>query len=145
MKDPRKVPPCRRPASAAILAFLVAASALTAAPAGAEELGRLFLTPQQRKDLDWRRQTNFVEKETVVESLVTVNGRVTRSSGKTTTWINGVPEDDTYGSTDPARVAVQGGTSRVPVKVGQTLDRSRGEVRDAVRGGEIRVPGGAGR
>jgi hypothetical protein len=145
MKDPHKVPPCRGPASTAILALLVAASALTAAPAGADELGRLFLTPQQRKDLDSRRQTsqpNFVEKETVVESLVTVNGRVTRSSGKTTTWINGVPEDDTYGSADPARVPVQGGASRVPVKVGQTLDRSRGEVRDAVRGGEIRVPGG---
>ena len=117
MKDPRKAPPCRRSAGVAVLGFLVVASALSVAPASAEELGRLFLTPQQRQELDWRRQTNFVERETVVESLVTVNGRVIRSSGRTTTWINGVPEDDTYRSADPARVEIGRASCRERVYV----------------------------
>jgi hypothetical protein len=60
---------------------------------------------------------------------------VTRSGGKTTTWINGVAHDDTYRSRDPARVGVQGRS----VKVGETLDRSRGAVTDPLQGGEIRI------
>ena len=139
MRDPRRVPSWRRQARIAILFGFAAASVMPVA--SAQDLGRLFLTPQQRKNLDRQRQADFVAKETVVESLVTVNGRVTRSTGRTTTWINGVPEDDTYRSADPARVAVDGGSSRVPVKVGQTLDRSRGEVKDALQGGQIQVPG----
>jgi molybdopterin-biosynthesis enzyme MoeA-like protein len=62
------------------------------------ELGRLFLTPQQRIELDKRRQANAVEAETVVESTVTLNGQVTRSSGKTTVWLNGVPQYDSAGT-----------------------------------------------
>jgi len=143
MRDPRRTPSWRRPARIAILFGFAAVSAMPVA--SAQDLGRLFLTPQQRKDLDRQRQTDFVAKETVVESVVTVNGRVTRSSGRTTTWINGVPEDDTYRSADPARVAVDGGTSRVPVKVGQSLDRSRGEVKDPLQGGQVQVPAGSGR
>jgi hypothetical protein len=148
MNTPSSAALRRRLASIAILGLWVAASTLPVAPAGAQELGRLFLTPQQRKDLEARRQgqqADAVETQPVVEPLVTVNGRVTRSSGRTTTWINGVPEDDVYRSADPARVPIQGGGIRVPVKVGQTLDRSRGEVRDAVQGGEIRVPAAADR
>ena len=71
----------------------------------------------------------------IVESSVTVNGHVTRSSGKTTTWVNGVPQYDTYSGRDPARVHLQDGT----VKIGQTLDRTRGEVKDNLQGGTVRV------
>jgi len=118
----------------------VAITALQPARSFAQELGRLFYTPQERQELDRRRQSDVVEPEAaVVENLVTVNGQVTRSSGKTTTWINGVPQDDTHRGRDPARVAVDGGTSRVPIKVGQTLDRSRGEVSDTLHGGKIRI------
>jgi len=119
----------------------VTITALQPARSFAQELGRLFYTPQERQELDRRRQSDVVEPEAkaVVENLVTVNGQVTRSSGKTTTWINGVPQDDTYRGRDPARVAVDGGTSRVPVKVGQTLDRSGGQVSDTLHGGKIRV------
>jgi hypothetical protein len=75
----------------------------------------------------------------VVESLVTVNGHVVRSSGKTTTWINGVPQYDTYRGRTPDRVGVESSNSAVGVKVGETLDRSKGEVRDTLQGGEIKV------
>src|SRR5262245_11784331 len=117
----------------------VAITALQPATSFAQELGRLFYTPQERQELDRRRQSDVVEAEVVVENLVTVNGQVTRSSGKTTTWINGVPQDDTQRGRDPARVAVDGGTSRVPIKVGQTLDRSRGQVSDPLQGGKVGV------
>ncbi len=124
-------------------AALCAAAAITLPlPALADDLGRLFFTPQERQALDQRRASNVVEQDApVVESLVTVNGQVTRSSGKTTTWINGVAHDDSYRSRDPARVAVPRGGVRVPVKVGQTLDRSQGVVKDELEGGEIRIHG----
>ena len=101
-----------------------------------DELGRLFFTPQQRQDLDRRRQSNIRESEPpVVESSVTVNGHVARSSGKTTTWVNGVPQYDSYSSRDPGRVHLDTAT----VKIGQTLDRARGEVHDQLGGGEVKV------
>ena len=108
--------------------------------ASAQDLGRIFFTPQQRQDLDRRRNLNVTEETAVVvESLVTVNGHVVRSSGKTTTWINGVPQYDTYRGRTPDRVGVESSNSAVGVKVGETLDRSKGEVRDTLQGGEIKV------
>ena len=107
--------------------------------ASAQNLGRIFFTPQQRQDLDRLRTLNVTESEVVVENLVTVNGHVARSSGKTTTWINGVPLYDTYRGRTPDRVGVESGDTAVGVKVGQTLERSKGEVRDTLQGGEIKV------
>ena len=124
-------------ARSAFAALCAAASITVSAPALADDLGRLFFTPQERQELDRRRASNSVDRgeAPAVESLVTVNGQVTRSGGKTTTWINGVAHDDTYRSRDPARVGVQGRS----VKVGETLDRSRGAVTDPLQGGEIRI------
>jgi hypothetical protein len=120
--------------------LLVACAACTAVPVAAEDLGRLFFTPQQRQELDRRREANVMESgTTTVESTMTVNGHVARSSGKTTTWINGVPQYDGPRSRDPARVTVGGseGEPPVEVKIGQTLDKTRGEVKDGLGGGRI--------
>jgi hypothetical protein len=125
----------RRLAARALLALAVGAGLAPALPAAADELGRLFFTPQQRQELDRRRASNIQEKEVVIESSVTVNGHVARSSGKTTTWVNGVPQYDTYSGRDPSRVHLQDGT----LKIGQTLDRGRGEVKDGLQGGTVRV------
>jgi len=125
---------------ATLLAALLLAAAAT--PAAGTDLGRLFYTPQQRADLDRKRATNAVEAEVVVESLVTVNGRVSRSSGKTTTWINGVPQYDTYTGRDPSRVAIDDNGTDTTVSVGDTLDRTRGEVRPAVEPGDIEIKRG---
>lgn len=111
-----------------------------AGSAAADEVGRLFFTPQQRQELDRRRDTNVVETETLVESTVTLNGHVVRSSGKTTTWINGVPQYDAYRGRASDRVGIESGDKSVGVKVGQTLDRNRGEVKDPLGGGRIVVP-----
>ena len=114
-------------------------------PAPAQEiLGRLFFTEQQRQDLDRRRQANIQETAVVVESTVTVNGQVSRSSGRSTTWINGVPQESARKPLDPARVTLPGGEGApsVSLKIGQTLDKIRGEIRDPVAGGSIETPSG---
>ena len=124
-----------------ILALL---AAVVRAPisAAAEDLGRLFFTPAQRQDLDRRRAANVQETATVIrESTLTLQGQVSRSGGKTTTWINSVPQHDTYGSSDPARASIQTGENEptVELKVGQTFDRVRSETRDGLGGGKIKV------
>ena len=111
-------------------------------PAAAyENLGRLFFTPQQRQDLDRRRRANILDATISTERSVTVNGQVSRSSGRTTTWLNGVPLESARSPRDPARATLSGeGDTSVTVKIGQTLDKGRGEVKDPIEGGRIVVP-----
>ena len=115
----------------------------TPAAMAAEPLGRLFLTPQQRQDLDRRRATNRAEEEApqVKEGPLTLDGHVQRSSGKTATWVNGVPQYDSHDSPDPARVTVvpNAGEPGVSLKVGEIYERASGEVRDSLQGGQINV------
>jgi len=136
---------CHSEASSRGICFFIAFALTIAAPAtvAAEELGRLFLTPQQRQDLDRRRATNRAEEEApqVREGPLTLDGHVQRSSGKSATWINGVPQYDSPASRDPARVTVvpNEGEPGVSLKVGQIYERMSGEVRDSLEGGEILV------
>lgn len=122
--------------------------------AQAQELGRLFFTPEQRAALDARRKARVPDKPAAApatESPITrVNGAVQRSGGKSTVWVNGemIPEDAQAGG---ARVAPGGsargrvsipageGTQQHELRVGETLDRSSGEVRDVIGDGEIRI------
>jgi len=123
-----------------VLRAAFAVALLAAAPGSpAQDVGRLFFTPQQRQDLDRRRELNVTDSPIAVEPAVTVNGHVTRSSGKTTTWINGVPQYDTYRGRAPDRVAITSGAVVQGVKVGQTLDHGKGEVHDPLEGGRIKV------
>ena len=127
-----------------LLAPTLLLGVVTGQVAAQENLGRLFFTEQQRLDLDRRRQANIQETAVVVESTVTVNGQVSRSSGRSTTWINGVPQESARKPLDPARVTLPGGEGApsVSLKIGQTLDKVRGEIRDPVAGGSIETPSG---
>jgi len=129
---------------ACIALFLSLQSVVPAAAAA--ELGRLFLAPQQRQDLDRRRATNKAEEETPVAVEVKVgplmlNGHVQRSGGKTTTWINGQPTSDSHSSRDPAQVTVvpNEGEAGVRLKIGETLDRNSGQIHGSLQDGEIRI------
>lgn len=106
-----------------------------------DNLGRLFFTPQQRQDLDRRRQANIQESTVTVNSFVTVNGQVSRSNGKNTVWINGVPQETSRKPADPSRVTVQGGEGEpsINLKVGETFDRVRGQIKDPANGSETVV------
>ncbi len=125
------------------LILMLMCFAASASATAAEELGRLFLTPQQRQDLDRRRATNRTEEEApqIREGPLTLDGQVQRSSGRTTTWINGTPQYDSYSSRDPARITVtpNEGEPGVRLKIGQTYDRASGQVRDKLGGGEIKM------
>jgi hypothetical protein len=118
-----------------LAALLLSAICVDRAAAAEAALGRLFFSPQQRQDLDRRRQANVQESAVTANSFVTVNGQVSRSSGKTTVWINGIPQETSKRPLDPARVNLQGGEGEASInlKIGQTLDRVRGEVKDPAR------------
>lgn len=128
-----------RSSAASGFAALVLALAGHSHLACAEEVGKLFFTPQQRQELDRKRLANVVEQETIVVSLVTMNGHVTRSSGKTTTWVNGTPQYDMFRPRDPRQFNISEDAGAPAIKVGQTLDKNSGEVRDSLSGGEIKV------
>lgn len=107
-----------------------------------EELGRLFLTPAQRQELDRRRLLNIQEVAVSGQDLISVTGQINRSSGKSTTWINGSPQEDVYRNPrDPSRITLSGGEGEpgVDIKVGQTIDKTRGAVTDGLAGGEISI------
>ena len=139
---------CRK-AALVTLALALAAGAMPAYAAdtndtsdAAGSLGRLFLTPAQRTDLDKRRQADAQDVLISVDNFVTANGQISRSSGKSTSWINGKPQHDLSRTRDPARVLVPNGEDQppVPLKVGETYDKVRGDKRDVVGEGQVRVP-----
>ena len=129
---------------ALILYALVLLSLAAPAAAAADELGRLFFTPEQRQDLDRRRASNRAEEEApqIREGPLTLDGHVQRSSGRTTTWINGTPQyDEPPAGRDAARVTVvpNVGVPGVSLKVGETYERASGAVSGVLNGGEIVV------
>jgi len=112
----------------------------------AQDLGRLFFTPEQREALDARRKARVPDKPAaavVVSPTTRVDGLVKRSGGPSTVWVNGeaLPE----GSGDAPRIApslsvtLGDGGRRTALKPGEILDRGTGEVRDIIGDGEIRV------
>lgn len=130
------------------LALSLALAAAAATPgAQAQELGRLFFTPEQRAALDARRKARVFDKPATVmvaSPTTRLDGIVRRAGGRSTVWLNGEPLSEGSQSEavrlEPGRATVPVGESgsRVPLRVGETLDRGSGEVRDLV-GGEIRV------
>jgi hypothetical protein len=124
---------------------------IAAAPVAAQELGRLFFSPEQRAALDARRAARLPDKpSTVAESPTTrVDGFVARSSGRSTVWIDGeaLPEGvqpeglRLQRGRDASRVNVFLGEEarRVELRVGETLDRSTGEVKGVIENGQVKV------
>lgn len=103
---------------------LIAPGAAWAQP---EPLGRLFMTPQQRAALDRQRH---LDRSSVIDNTapITLNGRVSRSSGHNTAWINGIPMDER----DTAALG------RVPLRPGETIGGQEGDVTtDLLKGGTI--------
>ena len=92
------------------------------AAVNAEELGRLFFTPEQRAQMDY----NYAREVRPDDDTRTLelNGIVQMHGGKRTAWINGVPQ--AVGPSDertPESVPVKlpGQNSSVKLKVGQRV------------------------
>jgi hypothetical protein len=114
-------------------------------PVEAQDLGRLFFTPEQRAALDARRKARVPDKPAAVPLVISpttrLDGYVRRSDGRSTVWVNGASADDTAPQAD-GRVSVGVGDSRarVRLKPGEVLDRSSGEVTDVLGpSGELTV------
>lgn len=129
-----------------LVAFAFAMPSATSA----EELGRLFFTPERRQQLDHQRQFNLEEQRGAPEApTLTINGVVTRSSGQRTVWVDGVPHkasEVTNGiivepqKENPGRVAVQtGDISAEDIGVGGSISRNTGETTDVIGTGHIRT------
>ena len=141
--------------------LIAIAFATCAAAAQAQELGRLFFTPEQRAQLDERRKTHVPDKPAavLVESPSTrLDGYVKRAHGESTLFVNGeaIPEGvqtegmqvvPDHASADRATIVTGDGGKRVRLKVGESLDRGTGTVRDVVDGevGVARPRAGASR
>lgn len=125
--------------------------ALAPVAAGAQELGRLFFTPDQRAALDARRKARVPDKPAATpqaeEPTTRVDGVVRRSGGKSTVWINSEPVADDPrragahpgDKSDSVSVPVGESAQRYDLRVGETLDRGSGEVRDVVGKDAVKV------
>ena len=132
-----------------ILAAALAASAVPY-PASGQELGRLFFTPEQRQMLDRQRQLNaevHQEIQRPEDPVLTIDGVVTRSSGKKTVWINGIPQNEndtasgisaTPHSRNPGTLILRVDKSAATsVRVGGSVNHSTGETGDVLGNGRI--------
>jgi len=126
-------------------AALLVIGLLICLPVKAQDLGRLFFTPEQRAALDARRKARVPDKPAAAPLLFSpttrLDGYVRRSDGRSTVWVNGASVDDAAPRAD-GRVSVGVGDSRARarLKPGEILDRSSGEVTDGLGpSGEIRV------
>jgi LEA14-like dessication related protein len=102
-------------------------------------MGRLFLTPDERAQLD-RLRNNQGEAIAVAtpQRQLTLNGVVTRGNGKTTAWVNQQPQTDFTSTvqgvnlrptTIPATISLQlSSGQRIQLKAGQTFDTTSGSV-----------------
>ena len=111
-------------------AFGLTASTL----ASAEELGRLFYTPEQRAQLDY----NYAQgaDSTNNSSTLMLNGIVQKHGGKRTIWINGIPQQagaSNERSPDSVPVAVPGEHKSVKLKVGQRVLLNPSSSPDAIK------------
>ena len=117
-----------------------------------EALDRLFFTPERRQQLDRQREMKTLDSQQVAaDPVLTVDGIVTRSSGKRTAWINGSPQHEADTGTGvvvrmqrehPGKVMVH--TNSVPAakaRVGETVNSSTGQTQDLLNGGTLSVHG----
>ena len=141
----------------ALLIAWAAASALLPCMATAQsdptapELGRLFYSPERRAQLDRQRLLNIRQTQAIEGSLLTLDGVVKRSSGKSTVWINHRPQTESDSTRtgiaavpnakNPANVRLTPGEDTgVDLRVGEAINRGTGERSDRLGGGTIVVP-----
>jgi hypothetical protein len=88
----------------------------------AEELGRLFFTPEQRTQLDYS-YTREADSDNNDRALM-LNGIVQKRGGKRTVWINGVPQQmgrSDENTPESVPVPLPGQNKSVKLKVGQRV------------------------
>lgn len=123
------------------------------AQAEPEGLGRLFFTPEKRLLLERQRLANIQETQTLEGATLRLDGVVQRSSGKSTVWINGRPQDENDAPrtgvkvwltpSNPSRASlISGEEAPTQLTVGEEVNRATGERNDRLGGGTVKTPAG---
>jgi hypothetical protein len=132
-------------------AFVLLGAAFVPRVATAQDLGRLFFTPEQRAALDARRKARLPDTPAggAPSHTTRIDGSVRRSSGKSTVWVDGSAVPDGVqpeglrirrgGDASRVTVIVGEDNRRVDMRVGETLDRATGAVKDVIGSGALRV------
>jgi hypothetical protein len=112
-------------------------------------LGRLFMAPEARANLERQRQYNIQETRSLEGDTMRLDGVVVRSSGKSTVWVNNRPQNENVRGTgvtaNPSRqrpgraTLTTGAEPPVDLKVGVTVNQATRETSGGLAGGEIRV------
>ncbi|MDP1605183.1 MAG: hypothetical protein Q8L93_00805 [Rhodocyclaceae bacterium] len=133
------------------LILVLAASGLVAQTTLAADppLGRLFMTPEWRANLERQRQLNIQETRSLEGGAMRLDGVVLRSSGKSTVWVNNRPQTETSRDTGVAVAPAPGKHGRATLitgeetpaqlAVGETINRATRETAGGLASGEIRV------
>ncbi len=142
-------PPARlMPALVGLLGLAVLAPARAA---DAQELGRLFFTPERRATLDRQRAFNIQEARTLQGNSMSLDGVVYRSSGKSTVWINRQAQPDGDSSrtgvgavvsprTPGSALLAPGEETPAQLKVGETVNRATGKRDTRLGDGSVVAP-----
>lgn len=129
--------------------------------ARAQGVGRLFMTQQERMELERVRQggkplaareetqaAHIPDARFPIDSSLTIDGYVQRTgSGKSTVWINAQPQNENErtqglrllpGKGKTGAVALQLPSGRnVQLKAGQSIDMSTGHIREGYEAGVV--------
>lgn len=119
--------------------------------ADAQELGRLFFTPERRAAMERQRTFNIQEAQTLQGTTMSLDGVVYRSSGKTTVWINRTAQTESESTRTgvsalvspkaPGRaVLAPGDEAPAQLNVGETINRATGERNTRLGGGTVTTP-----
>lgn len=129
--------------------FLLAVAYLACGEAAAEPLGRLFFTPERRAVLERQRQMNVQKVQTLEGSVMSLDGIVTRSSGKSTIWVNQRPQHEnasrtgvtaTVATKSPERaVLAPTDEQAASLRVGESINRGTREKMSGLGGGQVIV------
>lgn len=140
---------------APIFVLAMAPSAAQSAPAKQasqpQTVGRLFFTPERRIALERQRLSKVRDAEPGEGATLSLDGVVARSSGKTTVWINGRPQNEADAANTgiaarvsrrkPGTAVVSAGDDApaLPMRVGDAVNLGTQERQGILGEGSVKV------
>lgn len=115
------------------------------------QIKRLFFSAEKRATLDRQRTQNQQQIRSLQGATLNLDGLVQRSSGKSTVWINGQPQNENEAARNGVNVFLSkkspgsaqiapGDEPPTPMKVGETINRATGERDNRLGNGTVTTP-----
>lgn len=137
-----------------LISMLLLGAAPTASAADADtlpELGRLFYSPDRRAQLERQRLQKVKQVRAFEGAMLTLDGVVSRSDGKSTVWLNDRPQhENEYEQTGvqvrpdaraPGKAKLTPeNEAPIELRVGEAINRGTGERNDRLGGGTVTTP-----